>query len=183
MEKCVILDRETVWEGRYLRCLMITCRDSEGKLRRWEAVERVNCDGVVAIVPITDEGDIILIRQFRPAVNNYVIEFPAGLNDRNELMEDTARRELLEETGYEAMEIIFLAKGPISSGLSDEILTVYLAKGLEFKGIGQRDETENIEIIKIPIDSLHERLSDLAGEGNLIDLKIFGFMEMAKRRI
>jgi len=87
--------------------------------------------------------------------------------------EDAARRELLEETGYEAKEMVFLAKGPISSGSSGEILTVYLARGLRFEGIGQRDETEDIEVLKVPVDEVYERLSRMEAEGNFIDLKIF----------
>lgn len=181
MERKEIIKKEIEWKGNFLRCLRITYNDSEGKPRQWEAVERINCDGIVAIVPITDEDEVLLIRQFRPPVNNYVIEFPAGLNDRGEKTEIAALRELLEETGYEAKEMIFLGKGPISSGLSNEILTVYLARGLVFRGAGQMDETEDIEVIKIPLDSIYERLSDLAEKGNLIDLKIFGFIEMAKR--
>ncbi|GAB4410472.1 MAG: NUDIX hydrolase [Thermodesulfovibrionales bacterium] len=183
MGRYEIIDREVVWEGRYLRCLKITYRDSKGILRQWEAVERVNCDGIVAVVPITDDGQAVLIKQFRPAVNNYVIEFPAGLNDRGERLEDAALRELLEETGYEAKEMVFLGKGPLSSGSSKEVLTVFLAKGLEFKGIGQRDETEDIEVIKVPVNKIFEELSCLAEDGNFLDLKIFGLIEMAKRHL
>lgn len=182
MEKNMIIGEETVWEGRFLRGLKITYRDSLGEVRSWETVERVNCDGVVAIVPVTDAGETILIRQFRPAVNNYVIEFPAGLNDKKESLSEAAARELVEETGYEAKEMTFLAEGPLSSGASREVLTVYLAKGLVFKGIGERDETEDIEVLKIPIDTLYERLAALRKEGNLIDLKILGLIEMAKRQ-
>jgi 8-oxo-dGTP pyrophosphatase MutT (NUDIX family) len=183
MKKYEVVDKKTEWEGRFLRGVGITYRDSRGILRKWESVERRNCDGIVAVVPLTDEGEVIFIRQFRPPVNNHVIEFPAGLNDRGESAEDAARRELLEETGYEAKEILFLANGPLSSGSSGEILTAYLAKGLRFKGIGQRDETEDIEVLKLPVDEVYERLSRMEAEGNFIDLKVFGLMEMAKRRI
>ncbi|HET6514501.1 MAG TPA: NUDIX hydrolase [Thermodesulfovibrionales bacterium] len=181
MGKYTIVHREPVWEGRYLRCLKLTYRDSEGALRNWETVERVNCDGVVAIVPITDQGEVLLIRQFRPAVKNYVVEFPAGLNDRGERHEDAALRELREETGYEAAEIIFLAEGPLSSGSSSEVLTVFLARGLQFKGIEGRDETEDIEVLKIPLDQVEEELARFVSKGDFIDLKIFGFMELAKK--
>ncbi|MCL5023465.1 MAG: NUDIX hydrolase, partial [Nitrospirae bacterium] len=149
----------------------------------WEAVERVNCEGIVCIVPVMDEGEMVLIRQYRPPLDNYVIEFPAGLSDRGEKLEETASRELLEETGYEAEEMIFLAKGPLSSGSSREILTAYLAKGLTFKGTGQRDETEDIEVLKIPVERIDETLSRLEQKGDFIDLKIYGFIEMAKRRL
>jgi 8-oxo-dGTP pyrophosphatase MutT (NUDIX family) len=141
----------------------------------------MNCEGIVAVVPLTDEGEAIFIRQFRPPVSSHVIEFPAGLNDKGESAEDAARRELLEETGYEAKEMVFLAKGPLSSGSSGEILTVYLARGLIFRGIGQRDDTEDIEVLKVPFEEAYARLSILEAEGNFIDLKVFGLLEMARR--
>lgn len=116
-------------------------------------------------------------------MNGYVIEFPAGLNDRGDTLEEAAKRELLEETGYSAGELIFLTKGPMSSGASGEILTVFLAKGIEFKGIGERDETEDIEVLKVPINGLDHRLSVLQSEGNYVDLKVFGLIEMAKKHL
>lgn len=183
MEGYEVIGKEVVWEGRFLRCLRLTYRDSKGMVRQWETVERVNCDGVVAVVPITDNSEVILIRQFRPPVNKYVIEFPAGLNDRGEELKDAASRELLEETGYSAGEMIFLARGPLSSGSSREVLTVFLARGLEYIGAGQRDETEDIEVIKIPIDNIYDALTRLVEDGNYIDLKITGLIEMAKRLI
>jgi ADP-ribose pyrophosphatase len=176
-----IIERKTVWEGRFLRFVLTTYIDSSGSVRKWESFERVNCKGIVAIVAVTDDKEVLLIRQFRPPVNGYVIEFPAGLNDRGDTLEEAAERELLEETGYSASEMIFLAEGPMSSGASGEILTAFLAKGLEFKGIGKRDETEDIEVLKIPINELTHKLDALRLEGNLIDLKIFGLMELAKR--
>ncbi len=183
MKKYEIISSETVCEGRFLRFLTLTYRDPEEVLRKWEAVERVNCEGVVAIVPVTDEGEMILIRQFRPPVNAHVIEFPAGLIDRKETAEEAASRELLEETGYAAKEMSFLARGPLSSGASREVLTAFLARRLEFKGIGRRDETEDLEVLKMPVDAAEETLSRFENEGNLIDLKIFGLIEMAKRRL
>lgn len=183
MEKYEVIDRETAWEGGHLRCLKLTYKGPGGVLRQWETVERVNCDGIVVIVPVTDAGEAVLIRQFRPPVNNYVIEFPAGLNDRGETHEAAAARELLEETGHTAGELLFLAEGPLSSGSSAEVLTVFLAVGLNFVGIGQRDETEDIEVLKVPVDELYDRLSVYSAQGDLIDLKIYGLMELAKRHI
>ncbi|MFZ6016929.1 MAG: NUDIX hydrolase [Nitrospirota bacterium] len=178
-----IIGRKAVWEGSFLRCILTTYIDSSGVIREWESFERVNCKGIVAIVPVTDDKEVLLIRQFRPAVNGYVIEFPAGLNDRGDTLEKAARRELLEETGYSAKEIVFLTEGPMSSGASGEILTVFLAKGLEFKGIGKMDEAEDIEVLKIPIDKLADKLSALRSEGNYVDLKIYGLIELAKKSL
>jgi ADP-ribose pyrophosphatase len=176
-----IIEKKTVWEGRFLRLALTTYIDSYGTVREWESFERVNCKGIVAVIPVTDNKKVLLTKQFRPPVNGYVIEFPAGLNDREDTLEEAAKRELLEETGYTAREMIFLTEGPMSSGASGEILTVFLAKGLEFKGIGERDETEDIEVLKVLINELDYKLSVLQSEGNLVDLKIFGLIELAKR--
>jgi ADP-ribose pyrophosphatase len=176
------LDKQTLWRGNFLSCVIVRYSDSAGVERKWEYVERVNCNGIVAIVPVID-NDVLLIRQFRPPVNSYVIEFPAGLNDKGDSLKGAAERELLEETGYSAKDIIFLAEGPLSSGASGEILSVFLAKGLEFKGIGQRDETEDIEVLRLPIDRLYQTLKKFRSEGDYVDLKVPGLMELAKKHL
>jgi 8-oxo-dGTP pyrophosphatase MutT (NUDIX family) len=145
--------------------------------------ERINCSGIVAIVPVTDDGNVLLIRQFRPPVNGYVIEFPAGLNDKGDTLAEAARRELREETGYVSEDMIPLVEGPMSSGASGEILTVFLARGLSFKGIGERDETEDIEVLSVPLNELDARLAALRAQGDYIDLKIYGLMELAKKHL
>jgi len=176
-----VIEKKTISEGKFLRFVLNRYIDSSGMVREWESFERVNCKGIVAVVPVTDNKEVLLIKQFRPPLKRYVIEFPAGLNDRGETLQDAARRELLEETGYSAREIIYLGEGPVSSGASGEVLTVFLAKGPEFKGIVNRDETEDIEVVKVPMDELYQKLSDLQSEGTLVDLKIFGLLELAKR--
>ena len=176
-------EKITLCEGKFLRFVRAEYTDSSGYLRNWEFFERVHCNGIVAIVPVTDAHEVLLIRQFRPPVNNYVIEFPAGLNDKGDTLEEAARRELLEETGYYAGTMIFLAEGPLSSGASGEILSVYLARDLTFKGTIERDETEDIEVIKIPIDTLFDHLSFFRSQGDFIDLKILGLLELAKKHL
>jgi ADP-ribose pyrophosphatase len=180
-----VRNKKTLWEGRFLRAVLIEyttlCNSSNSvEPRNWEAFERVNCDGVIGIVPFTADNEVLLIRQFRPPVNGFVIELPAGLVDKGESFEDATRRELVEETGYEASEVRFLTDGPMSSGASAEILTVYVATGLTHVGIGKRDETENIEVIAVPLDKLHEKLGELRSEGSHIDLKVYGLIELAK---
>lgn len=181
-----VLGKETRWEGRFLRTVLISydvrCSSSgEIETRDWEAVERINCGGIVGIVPFTDAGEVLLIRQFRPPINGYVIELPAGLVDGGESFEAAARRELIEETGYAARDLHFLTEGPMSSGASAEILTVYVAKGVEHVGVGEQDETENIEVIATPINNLPERLEAFRKAGNRVDLKVFGLIELARR--
>jgi len=178
-----IKKKKTLLEGKYLRFMLTTYVDAYGTERQWEAFERVNCKGIVVIVPVTNEGETILTKQFRPPVNNYVIEFPAGLNDKGDTLEEAAKRELLEETGYSAKELTFLTEGPMSSGASGEILTAYVARNLEYKGIGERDEAEDIEIIKVPLEKLEEKLLELQAKGNFVDLKIYGLIDLARKHL
>jgi len=179
-----VLDKKTLWEGKFLKSVQIHYLDrSGGTSRIWEAVERVGCDGVVAIVPFTAEGMVILIRQFRPPVNGYVIELPAGLCDPGERLDSAARRELLEETGYAAEKLTFLTEGPLSSGLSSEMLSVFAATGLNHVGIGKRDETEDIEVLILPLAEVISELALRQKAGDFIDMKIYGLIELAKRSL
>lgn len=185
MEKaiCKIIEKKSLWEGKFLRCIMIKYIDSSGIIREWESFERVNCNGIVIIVPLTDDGRVILTRQFRPPLNRYVVEFPAGLNEKGDLLDEAAKRELIEETGYSAKEVVCIGEGPLSSGASGEILTAFLAKGLEYKGIVNRDEAEDVEVLMVPLNEVYDKLTALKSEGNLIDLKIYGLLELAKRHL
>jgi 8-oxo-dGTP pyrophosphatase MutT (NUDIX family) len=178
-----LIDKKTVFEGRFLKFILASYIDAHGLIRTWEFIERANCDGIVAIVPVTDMHEVLLIRQFRPPVDRYVIEFPAGLNDKGNTIEEAAQRELLEETGYYAGSMSFITEGPLSSGASGEILSVFLARDLEFKGTAERDETEDIEVMKIPIASLSDHLSRFRSQGDLVDLKILGLLELAKEKM
>lgn len=183
-----ILNKKTLWQGKFLRSVLIEyvirCNSSNCKEKRtWEAFERVDCDGVIGIVPFTDDNEVILIRQFRPPVNGFVIELPAGLVDQGEPFEQAVRRELIEETGYEAGVVEFLTEGPMSSGASSEILSVYVATGLRHVGIGQRDETEDIQVIVVPLAQIAEKLNALKNSGDHIDLKVYGMIEMARQTV
>jgi len=90
------MERKILFEGKYRR---LVCRDG------WEYVERVQCGGVVVIIPVTGKGQVVLTEQYRIPLGKNVIEFPAGLrgdeaHNRDESLEDGAKRELLEETGF-----------------------------------------------------------------------------------
>ena len=189
MEKPLqMVNRKTVWEGNFIRALLLEYRDAKGEVRGWEAVERVNCNGIVVIIPVTVEGDLLLIRQFRPVLDSYVIEFPAGLNDKGETLVEAARRELIEETGYTSEAFELIAEGPVSSGLSTEVLTVFLARDAVPAPPSLRErfpieETEAIEVIWTPLTSAYETIAEYRGKGDAVDLKIYGFIELALKKI
>jgi 8-oxo-dGTP pyrophosphatase MutT (NUDIX family) len=183
-----VIDKKTIWEGRFLRTVILTYRDHLGTLRTWEAVERVNCDGITVIVPVTTNREFILIRQFRPVLDSYVIEFPAGLNNTGESGENTAARELIEETGFAGGRFIKLADGPVSSGMSTEILTVFLALDAVPATDAQRrrnppDEGESIEIIRTPVEKIFETIEKFRSKGDMVDLKVYGIVELARSQL
>lgn len=178
-----ILEKKVSWEGRFLRGILISYRNAKGKVIPWEAFQRVGVKGIVAVVPFTSEDDVVLTRQFRPPVGKYVIEFPAGLNDKEESLEDVARRELLEETGYLAGGMSIIAEGPLSSGASTEVLTVFLAEGVRRTGKQRLDDVEEIEVILLPASNFYKEIMELQDEETYLDLKIFGLFELARKRM
>lgn len=159
----------------------ITYRDSRGAVRTWEALERVGIAGIVVMVAVTPSGNLILEKQFRPPFGRDVIELPAGLVDPGESLEQAAQRELIEETGWRSKKIEFLAEGPISTGASTEAIRAYLCTDLEHIGKNGGDENEIIELLEVPFDNAQDLLRDIQKSGTLVDLKVFGLIEMAKR--
>ncbi len=123
--------------------------------------------GAVAVVAVTDGGDVLLVRQYRGPVDRQLLEIPAGTRDVDgEEPQETARRELLEEVGVHAREIRLLATMLNSPGFCDEETYLFLATGLE-PGTPQRDgvEEEHMEVVAVPLTGIDE----LVAGGELID--------------
>ena len=163
------LPPEILFEGHFL---------SVRKKGHWEYVERHNASGIVAILAITDNRELILVEQFRIPVNKRVIEIPAGLagdieGKENEALVEAAKRELLEETGYEAQRMEYLTEGPSSAGLSTEVITLFRAHDLKKASQGGGDESENIQIHVVPLAELNSWIESKQGEGCLVDYKVF----------
>ncbi len=161
---------DVVSEGKFIRFI---------KSEEWEYVERSNCTGIVAIIPVTDDKKLVLIEQYRVPVGKKVIEFPAGLvNDkklsRPEKMITAAKRELLEETGYKAGRIIKIFEGPLSSGITSEMMTFYLATRLKKVSSGGGDMTEDIKVHHVPLAKIDTWLKARRAGGCLVDPKLYG---------
>jgi ADP-ribose pyrophosphatase len=166
---------ELLYQGRFLEMV---------KIDRWEFVQRCNTTGVVAIVPITADDEIILVEQFRPPVNDRVIEIPAGMagdipGEENEGLVVAAQRELSEETGYDAGVWKELGTGPSSAGLTNELLTFFSATQLQKTGSGGGDGSEEIEVHVVPLNELREWLNQQQENGRIIDPKIAAGLWMA----
>lgn len=160
---------ETLAEGKYLALR---------KRLGWEYVERVGSKGVVAVVAITDDQQLVLVEQKRPALQKSVIELPAGLAGDIPYQEDepltaAANRELFEETGYRAKDMRQLAAGPSSAGLCTEVVSFYQARGLTRMTQGGGDGRGNIRVHHVPVPEVRSWCADRAAEGILIDFKIF----------
>ncbi len=110
--------------------------------------------GAVCVVPVTEDHKVIMERQFRYPIDRVITEIPAGkLDDKDEDRLTAAKRELREETGYEAEEWVDLGLYYPAPAYSDEKITMYLARGLH-KGERDLDEDEFLNISEIPIDEL-----------------------------
>ncbi|MEZ4317430.1 MAG: NUDIX hydrolase [Myxococcota bacterium] len=166
---------QTLFEGRHLRLL-----DDNG----WEFAQRTGVSGVVVIVPITDQGEVVLVEQYRKPVKARVLELPAGLSGdiagaEDEALVTAAARELMEETGFEGSQWEVLGEAPVSAGLTDETVMFFAARGLTRTGPGGGDESEDIEVHLVPLSTLREFLKSRAASGVKIDAKIGGGLWMA----
>ena len=144
----------------------------------WEYAERCKCSGIVAILAITEKDELILVEQFRAPVNRRVIEIPAGLagdmeSSKNEPLAEAAKRELLEEAGYEAQCMEFLTEGPSSAGLSTEVITFFRAHDLKRITDGGGDGSEDIQVHLVSLADLAPWIATKEKEGCLVDYKVY----------
>ncbi len=136
-----IESRETLLRARLFRVDRVDYLLPDGKSCQREIIEH---PGAVVIVPVLDDGRICLIRNFRVAVEQVLIELPAGTLEPGEPPIETAKRELIEETGFRAGEIRPLMQLLMSPGILHERMHVFLAKNLT-QGEPQREAGEEIE--------------------------------------
>jgi ADP-ribose pyrophosphatase len=166
VEDCMGREIQTLHETKYLKLV------SAGK---WQWVSRPN--PVVCIAGLTDDGKVLLIEQFRTPVDARVIELPAGLvgdepGSASEPLVEAARRELLEETGFEAEELTQAFVGVTSAGLTDETTTFFIASGLRQinKATGSGDE--QIEQHLVPLNEVFAWLASRQRDGRLVDGRV-----------
>lgn len=132
--------------------------------------------GAAVILPLTEQGDIILINQFRPSLKKWLLELPAGTLEKGELPAECAHRELEEETGYSASELITLGQVTPLAGFCDEIQHLFVAKQLSKTARLSCDDDEVIEVVTLSIQKLERKIIT----GQITDSKTIACLSKAK---
>ncbi len=156
----------------------------------WEFITPQCFSDVVLIVPLLDDGRIVLIEQFRPPLGRNCIEIPAGLvgdgdsPDGEDLLQ-AARRELIEETGYDAAHLDLVLRGAPSPGSTTLEIGFVLATGLTkiAPGGGLAHEGENITVHEVPLAEADEFLAARAQSGYSVDIKTYVGLYLARRHL
>ncbi len=146
------VNKNYIYNGRIINLRRDDALLPDGKPCIREVVEH---NGGVCIAALTDDNELIFVRQFRYPYMDILLELPAGKLEKGEDALPAGKRELLEETGFEAEEYEFLGKFYPSCGYTDEIIWLYLAKNLTFKG-QNLDEDEFINLERIPLEKAAE---------------------------
>lgn len=158
------LTRNYQFKGRIINLRTDTAELPNGAVTGREVVEH---PGGVCVAPLTDQGELLFVRQFRYPYGEVLLELPAGKRDRNgEEPLECGKRELLEETGATATAYQSLGRVYPTPGYCDEVIYLYLAEGLSF-GTAQPDEGEFLEVERIPL----ERAVEMVMNGEITDAK------------
>ncbi len=153
----------------------------------WFFVDRPNCNGAVIIVPLTRAGRLVFVVQYRVPLGRQAVEFPAGLigDDAGKERESplaAARRELQEETGYEAHDLELVASSATSPGLADELTHFVLAANLDRVGPGGGIEGESIVVHEVAMADVEGWLAARAQEGLAIAANLYAGLYFARLR-
>lgn len=159
-EPPTVLQQRLFYKGRKFNYEVTRLRLPNGAEGEWECVRH---PGGALAVPVTPEGKLILLRQYRFAVQGRLLEFPAGTIEPNEDPAETIKREIEEETGYRAHKWQNLGKFSLAPGYSDEFIYAFLAQDLELlEKPPQQDVDEDIETVLMTPEELEKAI--LAGE-------------------
>lgn len=149
-----LLGEKTIYQGPRTHLVVQDVRQPDGKIAKWDMIHHT---GAAAIVPVDEDGKIIMTRQYRSSIDGMSLEIPAGVleieNGIKENPEHCAKRELEEETGYYADQVHFLLSYCSSIGICDEVIHIYYADNLKLKE-QKLDEGEYIEVERYDVEEL-----------------------------
>jgi ADP-ribose pyrophosphatase len=179
-----IIEKKIVYEGEYLRVINKCFKTDKGKKHIWETIERKNIcgEGAVVIAALTKKREIILEKNWRVPLESSIIQFPAGLTDKEgETKEETAKRELLEETGYRAEKLIPIISTPLCPALTPTKATYFFAPVVEFAGKQNTEDAEKIKVLKISTEKIDDFLLNLPQDTEL-DIRVLGILWVLERK-
>lgn len=164
-----------VYEGRVFTLQLETIALPKGGVLNAEIIRH---PGSVVIVPVTDAGEVVLVRQYRPAIGQWAWELPAGSLKPGEDVERAAARECQEEIGLIPGRLVKAGAFYPTPGYCDERMNFYVATELRTPGAGDpeahADEDEDIEVQAFP----RARIAEMIGRGEVIDLKTVAGLAM-----
>lgn len=166
---------ETIYRGKVVSLRLDSLQLDHGRIDRMEIVEHAPSIGVLAL---KDDQTALLVRQYRHAAAESLLKIVAGSLDPDEDPEAAAQRELAEETGFRAREMIPLGGFYLCPGYTTEFMHIFLARDLE-PATAEADEDEEIDLEEIPLAELYRR----ARAGELRDSKTLAALLMAEPKL
>ena len=167
------LDRRLVYHGTIIDYYRDTIQVPNGNIAEWDFIGH---KGAAAVVPVREDGKLLMVRQWRNALDRYTLEIPAGkLDSVNEDPLDCATRELREETGLSAERMTHLTTLLTTPGFCTEKIAVYLAQGLS-QGDTHPDEDEFLGLVRLPLEEAFEMVM----RGEICDGKTICGLMMAR---
>ena len=167
------LESKVIYQGRIINVRVDKVRLPNGRLTTREIAEHGNS---VCVVPVDDQGNVVLVRQYRKPVEGVLLEVPAGGINHGEVSEATVLRELQEETGFTAAKVRHLSSFWVSPGWCTEFMHAYLATGLTPSRLAA-DYDENITVDHVPLG----RIPELIASGEIQDAKSIAALLLALR--
>ncbi len=179
--KAKVVRERLLHQGNWSEFVEVEYADAFGKTRNWECVHRSQrSEAVIIIARLEPSSRFILIRQFRPPTGRYICEFPAGLVDAGETYEQTAIRELREETGYvgsveRVSPPLYSSPGLISEACAYAWMSVDERTPENQNPQHDREPTEDIEVFPVAAEEIPGFLAEQAAQGVGLDLKLYAF--------
>ena len=143
-----VIASQQVFDGNVVKLFLDDVRLPDGRTVRWESVKH---PGAVGMVPLRDDGSVLMVRQYRHEVRGVLLEIPAGKLDQGEEPIECARRELAEEVGMKAAETVLLSEFYNSPGYSNERFFIYVCTGLS-EAPGAPDPDEFLDVVTLPLE-------------------------------
>ncbi|MBP5655944.1 MAG: NUDIX hydrolase [Clostridiales bacterium] len=170
-----VISSEKIYSGRVFDCEVRQVRLPDGNIAKREVVVH---SGGACVLPVDDELNCYMVKQFRTGVGKVYLEAPAGRIENGESPEDCVLREITEETGYKASHLESLGSAAATPGYCSELIHLYIATGLEYQGTDP-DAGEFLKVCKVPLSELLK----MAEDGQIEDGKTQILIYKAARRL